>query len=113
MPTRRAPPRESSRRLHDKDRETTDALRTSQPLECEGRDGAKWAALAEKVAGFGYWHLDVSTRAITWSDGLFGLYGFEVGDAPDLEKMCIRDSGRPSVIRLGSRTFAGRLRSRI
>jgi PAS domain S-box-containing protein len=86
MPTRRAPPRESSRRLHDKDRETTDALRTSQPLECEGRDGAKWAALAEKVAGFGYWHLDVSTRAITWSDGLFGLYGFEVGDAPDLEK---------------------------
>jgi PAS domain S-box-containing protein len=51
----------------------------------EGPDAPVWNKLAEQVAGIGYWHLDVASRAISWSDGLFGLYGLEVGDVPDLE----------------------------
>ncbi len=45
---------------------------------------SNWARLAEQMAGLGYWRLDVATRAISWSDGLFLLYGLEVGDLPDL-----------------------------
>jgi PAS domain S-box-containing protein len=48
-------------------------------------DSPNWALLAEEAAGLGYWRLDVATRAIAWSDGLFRLYGLEVGDLPDLE----------------------------
>jgi len=60
-------------------------LWTTQPIEGEASEGPNWATLAEQVAGLGYWRLDVASRAITWSDGLFALYGLEVGDLPDLE----------------------------
>ncbi len=45
---------------------------------------SNWARLAEQMAGLGYWRLDVATRAISWSDGLFLLYGLKIGDLPDL-----------------------------
>src|SRR5580658_2542594 len=58
--------------------------RAFQP-QPEGPDAPVWNKLAEEVAGIGYWRLDVASRAITWSAGLFGLYGLQVGDVPDLE----------------------------
>lgn len=45
----------------------------------------QWASLAEEVANIGYWQLDVATKVIRWSDGLFQLYGLPVGNEPDLE----------------------------
>jgi len=50
----------------------------------EETEGPDWASFAERVAGLGYWRLDVASGAISWSDGLFGLYGLEIGDLPDL-----------------------------
>jgi PAS domain S-box-containing protein len=44
-----------------------------------------WARLAEQIAGLGYWRLEVATRAIIWSEGLFRIYGLPVGDLPDLD----------------------------
>jgi PAS domain S-box-containing protein len=44
-----------------------------------------FAALAEDIAGVGYWQLDVATQAIKWSKGLFRIYGLPEGDQPDLE----------------------------
>ncbi|HEY5072661.1 MAG TPA: PAS domain S-box protein [Caulobacteraceae bacterium] len=58
---------------------------THQPLGEEGAGAPNWAVLAEQVAGLGYWRLDVATRAIAWSDGLFALYGLRVGQLPDLD----------------------------
>ena len=57
----------------------------AEPRAGAGSETLNWAKLAEQVAGLGYWRLDVPTKAIAWSDGLFRLYGLEVGDLPDLE----------------------------
>jgi PAS domain S-box-containing protein len=48
-------------------------------------EGPNWAEMAEQIAGLGYWRLDVATKEIAWSDGLFRMYGLEVGRLPDLE----------------------------
>jgi PAS domain S-box-containing protein len=42
------------------------------------------AAMAEEVAGVGYWRLDAATREITWSDQMFRVFGVEPGREPDL-----------------------------
>jgi PAS domain S-box-containing protein len=51
----------------------------------KGLDAHKWSVLAEEVAGVGYWLVDAATRTITWSEGLFQLYGLKPGDFPDFE----------------------------
>src|SRR5580692_1448534 len=51
--------------------------------EGDGLDAHKWSLLAEEVAGVGYWHIDVTTGIITWSEGLFRLYGLTPGSFPD------------------------------
>ncbi|MDB5430249.1 MAG: multi-sensor hybrid histidine kinase [Caulobacter sp.] len=35
------------------------------------------AALAEEIAGVGHWRLDVAARRVTWSSGMFRIYGLE------------------------------------
>lgn len=39
------------------------------------QQGTRLLALAEQLAGVGYWHFDVSTRKITWSDEVFRIHG--------------------------------------
>ncbi|HWA61675.1 MAG TPA: ATP-binding protein [Caulobacteraceae bacterium] len=71
------------------------------------------ALLAEALAGIGHWRIDVPTRASTWSDGVFRIYGFDqaqgvpsipeilaVYDEPDRDtvRQCFRrlfDTGEP------------------
>jgi len=71
----------------------SDAALESSPLrirrapEGDGLDAHKWSVLAEKIAGVGYWHVDAATRVITWSEGLFGLYGLTPSDFPDFETL--------------------------
>lgn len=40
-----------------------------------GRGDAKLLKLAERMAGIGYWHFDVGSRKITWSDEVFRIHG--------------------------------------
>ncbi|NQZ79304.1 MAG: PAS domain-containing protein, partial [Ekhidna sp.] len=51
---------------------------------------------AQKVAKIGSWYLDVATNKVTWSDGLFDIYGFEKGasvpDYPEFEKLSTPES---------------------
>jgi len=71
----------------------SDAALESSPLrirrapEGDGLDAHKWSVLAEKIAGVGYWHVDAATRVITWSEGLFRLYGLTPSDFPDFETL--------------------------
>jgi PAS domain S-box-containing protein len=37
--------------------------------------GERLLALAEQLAGVGYWHFDIGTRKITWSDEVFRIHG--------------------------------------
>ena len=55
-----------------------------RPAPSDDPDVSNWARLAEQMAGLGYWRLDVASRAINWSDGLFALYGLKIGELPDL-----------------------------
>jgi PAS domain S-box-containing protein len=43
------------------------------------REQARRAALAEQLAGLGHWRLDVQTRAMTWSDEMYAIYGLPRG----------------------------------
>lgn len=45
---------------------------------------ARRASFAETVAGLGHWRLDVKTRAITWSDQMYRIYGLEQGSHVDV-----------------------------
>jgi PAS domain S-box-containing protein len=58
-------------------------LRIRRAPEGDGPDAHKWSVLAEEVAGVGYWHVDAATRVITWSEGLFRLYGLTPSNFPD------------------------------
>jgi PAS domain S-box-containing protein len=51
----------------------------------KGLDAHKWSVLAEEMAGVGYWLVDAATRTISWSEGLFQLYGLKSVDFPDFE----------------------------
>ena len=42
------------------------------------------AAMAEEIAGVGYWRMDTATQEITWSDQMFHIYGLERGPEPPL-----------------------------
>ncbi|WP_237477484.1 putative bifunctional diguanylate cyclase/phosphodiesterase [Lichenibacterium dinghuense] len=44
-----------------------------------------WLRQVETMAGIGAWTLDLSTRRLTWSDQMFALHDWPVGDAPDLD----------------------------
>lgn len=49
-----------------------------------GRRGERLLALAEQLAGVGYWHFDIWTRKITWSDEVFRIHGISRTDVePD------------------------------
>lgn len=37
---------------------------------------------AEKLASFGSWQIDLATRQIKWSDGMFQIYGYEPNEVP-------------------------------
>jgi PAS domain S-box-containing protein len=46
---------------------------------------ARFEALAKTVAGVGYWRLDAKTRAVSWSDQMFAIYGLVPGEEPPLD----------------------------
>jgi PAS domain S-box-containing protein len=56
-----------------------------EPTAGRASPPSDWSKVAERVAGLGHWRLDVATEAMTWSGGLFALYGLESGDLPALE----------------------------
>ena len=35
--------------------------------------------MAEEIAGVGHWSMDVASRAITWSDAIYRIYGVPLG----------------------------------
>ncbi|MBB2960988.1 EAL domain-containing protein [Methylobacterium sp. R2-1] len=39
-------------------------------------------AMAERIAAFGHWRIDVATHTITWSDGIARIFGRNAGLAP-------------------------------
>ncbi|MBI5941249.1 MAG: PAS domain S-box protein, partial [Caulobacterales bacterium] len=49
------------------------------------REQARWAVMAEAVAGLGYWRLDVASNRIVWSEQMFRAFGLEPGAEPDLQ----------------------------
>jgi PAS domain S-box-containing protein len=54
---------------------------TEQRTAREGlREQARWAAMAEEVAGVGYWRLDTKTMEAAWSPQIFRMHGLEAGD---------------------------------
>lgn len=56
-----------------------------EPSAKDRSNDVNWGELAAHVARLGYWRLDVATEELIWSDGLFRLYGLEVGEARGLE----------------------------
>ncbi|HYE44457.1 MAG TPA: PAS domain S-box protein [Caulobacter sp.] len=51
----------------------------------EVREQARWASMAERIAGVGYWRMEVATNRISWSDQMFRIYGLKIGPEPALE----------------------------
>ena len=64
---------------------TDDFWAAEAPFEGPVMEAHGWARLGEQMAGLGYWRLEVASKAISWSEGLFRLYGLPVGELPDLE----------------------------
>ena len=54
------------------------------------RDQERWAEMAEELAGFGYWRMDVATRASIWSPNMLRIWGFEAGLDPAYESVRAR-----------------------
>jgi PAS domain S-box-containing protein len=61
-------------------RDVTDRRAVREALN----EQARRAAMAEAVAGVGYWRLDVATEKITWSEQMFRIWGLEPGVEPPL-----------------------------
>jgi PAS domain S-box-containing protein len=62
----------------------TDLKRTEVAM-AEARDKAeelaRWADMAESIAGLGHWRMDAKTQDLTWSTQMYRIYGLEL-DAP-------------------------------
>ncbi len=66
-------------------------------------------AEAERIAGVGSWTIEVATGALSWSDNLFRLYGFEPGAiTPNWDALLarIRPGDRERLVRDFERAFA-------
>ena len=51
-------------------------------------EAIRQARLAESLSGLGYWRYDLVTKAFTWSNQMYAIYGFDPGDdPPPLEAM--------------------------
>ncbi|MEM6731940.1 MAG: ATP-binding protein, partial [Myxococcota bacterium] len=46
----------------------------------------RYLQMAEGLANFGYWHVNLVTRAVQWSDEVFKIHGLDVGNVPTLEE---------------------------
>ena len=46
---------------------------------------ARFGALAKAIVGVGYWRLDARTRAMTWSEQMFRIYGLTLAAEPPLD----------------------------
>ena len=57
-------------------RDVTERRADREAIDEQARRGA----MAEAVAGVGYWRLDAATLQATWSPQMFRIYGLEVGD---------------------------------
>ena len=53
-------------------------------------DQTRFSKLAKDIAGVGYWRLDLTTGAVTWSEQMFKLYGLPPGAPPDLDEAMAR-----------------------
>ena len=45
-----------------------------------------WSAIAEEVAGIGFWRMDSATGVVDWSPNMFRLFEFPFGPAPSAEQ---------------------------
>ncbi|ATQ44267.1 ATP-binding protein [Caulobacter mirabilis] len=50
----------------------------------------RWAAMAEDLAGVGYWWMDAASQAIRWSPSMFRIFGFGPGAEPPLDMAMAR-----------------------
>jgi PAS domain S-box-containing protein len=53
-----------------------------RPCDLTRRD--RESVLAEEIAGFGHWRLDVASRKTSWSPGMFRIYGLDFAEEPPL-----------------------------
>ena len=58
--------------------------------EIKPHDREQWAEVAEQLAGFGYWRMDVATRASIWSPNMLRIWGFEAGLDPAYDSVRAR-----------------------
>ncbi len=64
------------RRLTESLRE---ALAEAETAQARAAEDQQWAAMAEEIAGVGYWRQEVATGAVTWSDEIFRIFGLDAG----------------------------------
>ncbi len=58
---------------------TAVVLTQRRRLQTSAAEQQRLAALAEDIAGIGYWRLEASDLSMTWSDGMFRIYGLTPG----------------------------------
>jgi len=77
----------------------------------------RWAAMAEALAGVGYWWMEAGSERIRWSPNMFRIFGFEPGDEPPFDLAMARlhpddrtAAGETLRLALGGRASAGAVR---
>ena len=58
---------------------TASVLAQRRRLQVSATEQQRLATLAEDIAGIGYWRLDAVSREMTWSEGMFRIYGLAPG----------------------------------
>ncbi|MDQ0465482.1 PAS domain S-box-containing protein [Caulobacter ginsengisoli] len=59
---------------------TAVVLAQRRRLQASAAEQQRLARLAEDIAGLGYWRLEAADLSMTWSEGLFRLYGLAPGE---------------------------------
>jgi PAS domain S-box-containing protein len=68
-------------------------------LQEQAERAARQSALAEEVAGIGYWRIDAVTMEATWSPHVATIYGLDSSGAPQLEDFiqAVHPDDRPAL----------------
>jgi PAS domain S-box-containing protein len=53
----------------------------------EAREQAERATTAERMAGLGHWRIELATRAVSWSEHMYQVYGLDPGSPLDLDTL--------------------------
>jgi PAS domain S-box-containing protein len=64
---------------------TASVLAQRRRFQASALEQQRLARLAEDIAGVGYWRLEASDLSMSWSEGLYRLYGLEPGGPPVID----------------------------